>query len=84
MGEGVNAGTWTVGIALAGNMCGLTEAELAALSDVERGRIRDKATAELRAAGADLVIDSIADLPKACDEIAARLTRGGRPGGKAT
>jgi len=82
MGEGVNAGTWTVGIALAGNMCGLTEAEVAALSDAERDRIRDKATAELRAAGADLVIDSIADLPKACDEIADRLTRGGRPGEK--
>jgi phosphonoacetaldehyde hydrolase len=63
-------------------MCGLTEAELGALSDAERGRIRDKATAALRAAGADLVIDSIADLPKACDEIADRLTRGGRPGEK--
>jgi phosphonoacetaldehyde hydrolase len=80
MGEGVNAGTWTVGIALAGNMCGLSESELTALSDAERGRIREKATAELRAAGADLVIDSIAELPQACDEITARLTRGLRPG----
>jgi phosphonoacetaldehyde hydrolase len=79
MGEGVNAGTWTVGIALAGNMCGLSETELASLSDAERSRIRDKATVELRAAGADLVIDSIADLPHACDEIADRLARGGRP-----
>lgn len=81
MGEGVNAGSWTVGIALAGNMCGLSEAELAALSDAERGHIRDKAAVELRAAGADMVIDSIAELPQACDEIAARLARGLRPVG---
>jgi phosphonoacetaldehyde hydrolase len=80
MGEGVNAGTWTVGIAMAGNMCGLSEAELAALSDAERGHIRDRATAELLAAGADMVIDSIADLPQACDEIAGRVSRGLRPG----
>jgi phosphonoacetaldehyde hydrolase len=80
LGEGVNAGTWAVGIALTGNMCGLSETELAALSDAERGHIRDKATTELRSAGADMVIDSIAELPQACDEIASRLERGLRPG----
>lgn len=82
LGEGVNAGTWTVGVALTGNLCGLSEDELAALTDAERRRIRDQATSELHAAGADLVIDSIADLPRACDEIIARLARGGRPGAK--
>lgn len=80
MGEGMNAGTWAVGIALTGNMCGLSETEVTALSEAERGRIRAKATTELRAGGADLVIDSIAELPQACDEINARLARGGHPG----
>ena len=36
IGEGVAAGTWTVGLSLTGNMCGLSAAELAALSEAER------------------------------------------------
>src|SRR6185312_5324722 len=63
IGEGKAAGTWTVGIALTGNAVGLSAEELAALSQTERAKLRDKATAELR--DADLVIDSIADLPQA-------------------
>ena len=82
VGEGVNAGAWTVGVALAGSLCGLSEADLAALTDADRRRIRDNATSKLRAAGADFVIDSIADLPQACDEIAARLAGGSSPGCK--
>jgi phosphonoacetaldehyde hydrolase len=79
IGEGVNAGTWTVGIALAGNMCGLSEAELAALDEAARDAMRVTATAALRDAGADIVIDSIAELPEACAELASRLARGERP-----
>ena len=63
IGEGVAAGTWTIGVALSGNMAGLPSEELAALSDAERTALRDPATADMRAAGADIVIDSIADLP---------------------
>jgi phosphonoacetaldehyde hydrolase len=81
IGEGVAAGTWTVGLSLSGNMCGLSAEELAALPEAERAAIRERATAALQAAGADLVIDSIADLPGAVDEIAARLARGERPKG---
>jgi hypothetical protein len=36
----------------------------------------------MRAAGADMVIDSIADLPRALVAIEARLARGERPGGQ--
>jgi phosphonoacetaldehyde hydrolase len=81
IGEGVAAGTWTVGVAMSGNLCGLSREELDALSEGERASIRATATDELMRAGADLVIDSIAALPAAVDVLAARLARGQRPKG---
>jgi phosphonoacetaldehyde hydrolase len=77
IGEGKAAGTWTVGIALTGNAVGLAAEDLAALSPTERAKLRDNATAELR--DADLVIDSIADLPQAIATLDARLAAGERP-----
>lgn len=81
IGEGVNAGTWTVGLALTGNFGGLSADGLAATSEMERAAIRERATAAMRAAGADLVIDSIAELPAALERIAGWLAQGRRPGG---
>ncbi|MFN4087996.1 MAG: phosphonoacetaldehyde hydrolase [Alphaproteobacteria bacterium] len=63
IGEGVAAGCPTVGVALSGNIAGMTPAELAALGAAERAALRTRAEAELRAAGAHHVIDTIADLP---------------------
>jgi phosphonoacetaldehyde hydrolase len=80
IGEGRNAGTWTVGLALTGNIAGLSAEELAALSDTERATIRARAEAEMRAEHADLVIDSIADLPAAVATIDGWIAAGRRPG----
>jgi phosphonoacetaldehyde hydrolase len=80
IGEGRAAGTWAVGLALSGNIAGLSAEELAALAAPERDALRARATAELTAAGAHLVVDSIAMLPAALVEIEARLARGERPG----
>ena len=77
IGEGRAAGTWTIGIALTGNAVGLSAEELAALPQAERARLRDQAAVELR--DADMVIDSIADLPHAVAAIDARLAAGERP-----
>ena len=77
IGEGKAAGTWTVGIALTGNAVGLSAEELAVLPQAERSRLREHAAAELH--NADLVIDSIADLPQAVAAIDARLAAGERP-----
>ncbi|HET9019144.1 MAG TPA: phosphonoacetaldehyde hydrolase [Acetobacteraceae bacterium] len=79
--EGTEAGTWTVGVALTGNIAALSAADLAALTPAARADLRARATAELQAGGADLVIDSIADLPAAVDEIERRLAAGERPRG---
>jgi phosphonoacetaldehyde hydrolase len=81
IGEGVAAGTWTVGVTLSGNMVGLSAEERAALSEAERNKLREQAAADMRAAGADIVIDSVADLPAAIEQIEAALKAGKRPGG---
>jgi phosphonoacetaldehyde hydrolase len=77
IGEGKAAGTWTIGIALTGNAAGLSAEELVALPPSERARLRERATAELR--DADMIIDSVAELPQAVAAIDARLAAGERP-----
>jgi phosphonoacetaldehyde hydrolase len=60
--EGRAAGCLTVGLAASGNGVGLSEAALAALPASERAlRVANSARA-LQMAGADLVIDTVADL----------------------
>ncbi|MEO0673259.1 MAG: phosphonoacetaldehyde hydrolase [Pseudomonadota bacterium] len=61
--EGIAAGCLTVGVAMSGNEVGLTVEELNALPADERDRLRTRAADVLRKAGADHVIDTVADLP---------------------
>ncbi len=61
--EGKNAGCFTVGVAASGNAMGLDLADYAALAEGERRARLCAARTELLAAGADCVIDSVADLP---------------------
>jgi phosphonoacetaldehyde hydrolase len=63
MAEGRNAGCITVGVAASGNLIGLDLASFAALSAPEREARLVEARASLFAAGADHVIDTVADLP---------------------
>jgi phosphonoacetaldehyde hydrolase len=79
IGEGIAAGTWTIGLALSGNLAGLSAAELAALSVCEQDALRVQATAAMHQAGAHLVIDSLADLMPALARIEAALAIGARP-----
>lgn len=69
--EGVAAGCVTVGLALSGNEAGLTPGELAALTDAARAALRARTTAILKAAGADHVIDTVADLPAPIERLEA-------------
>ncbi|MBB6307674.1 phosphonoacetaldehyde hydrolase [Xanthobacter tagetidis] len=77
--EGLNAGCWTVGIALTGNLFGLDPAETEALSPEEFEARRDAAYAALVRSGAHFVIDSVADLEEVLDEIEGALARGEQP-----
>ncbi|MBN3806297.1 phosphonoacetaldehyde hydrolase [Paraburkholderia sp. Ac-20336] len=77
--EGINGGTWAVGVAVSGNAFGMSEAEVKALSADEFAARRRAAIGKLKAAGAHYVIDSVADLLPVVHEIDARLARGERP-----
>jgi phosphonoacetaldehyde hydrolase len=79
LAEGISAGAWTVGVTLSGNEVGLSEKELAALSEQRRSAMNDRAREKLAAAGAHYVIDTIADLSFALDQIEKRLARGEKP-----
>ena len=71
IGEGVAAGCVTVGLALSGNAVGKTVEELDAMDAAEIDVLRQNATKMLKDAGADHVIDTIADLPALIDQLEA-------------
>ncbi len=77
--EGLNAGCWTVGVALTGNVFGANVAESAAMAEDAFQTMRDGAYAKLSAAGAHYVIDSVADLEPVLAEIEGALARGELP-----
>ncbi|HSI50773.1 MAG TPA: phosphonoacetaldehyde hydrolase [Ideonella sp.] len=77
--EGLNAGSWAVGVAVSGNAMGLSFAEWQLLPASEQGLRREKAASQLREAGAHYVVDSVAELLPVLDDIQARLLRGERP-----
>jgi phosphonoacetaldehyde hydrolase len=78
--EGSLAGCWTVGLAASGNGVGLGLAEFQALAGPERRTRVQAAGAQLRAAGADYVIDTVADIRPVLEAIAGRIAAGQRPG----
>ena len=77
--EGLNAGTWTVGVAVSGNVFGLSRPETEALAPDDFASRRAVAAAKLTAAGAHYVVDSVADLLPVLAAVEGRLARGERP-----
>jgi len=76
---GLNAGAWSVGVAMTGNMLGLSLAEVQALEPQEREARLDAARARMYAAGAHYVIDSIESCPAVVERIRVRLADGVQP-----
>jgi len=77
--EGLNAGMWSVGLAMSGNEVGLPFKEMMALPAGERAALRQRAYMRMHQAGAHYVVDSIADILPVLDDIEARLRRGEKP-----
>jgi phosphonoacetaldehyde hydrolase len=77
--EGLNAGMWTVGLAVSGNEVGLPLEEWRALPEQEKAARRDRAYTRMRQCGAHYVVDSIADLMPCIDDIQQRIRRGEAP-----
>ena len=79
IGEGLNAGVWSVGVSLTGNEVGLSEAEVKAMPADKLQRFNRKAAEGLAMAGAHYVIDGITDLLPIIEEIQRRVKSGDRP-----
>jgi len=77
--EGLNAATWTIGLAKTGNEVGLNQQELQALSAEEVKRKVARAADGLAKAGAHYVVESISDVPAIIAEIEQRLRMGDGP-----
>lgn len=79
IGEGLNAGMWTVGTAETGNEVGLSLRDLESLEPSVRSRMLTRAREKLAGAGAHYVIDGVRDLLPVMEAINARLASGERP-----
>ncbi|WP_417224572.1 phosphonoacetaldehyde hydrolase [Amphritea sp.] len=77
--EGLNAGMWTVGVAISGNEVGMSLAAWNALDDAEQQTLRYKAYDRFNRAGAHYVVDSVADIIPVLEEIELRLAAGEKP-----
>jgi phosphonoacetaldehyde hydrolase len=78
--EGLNAGAWSIGVAGTGNMVGLSRDDFYGLTDADREMRLVRARAELQAAGAHYVVDSLAGVSPVLDDIDARLISGEQGG----
>ncbi len=77
--EGLNAGMWTVGLAVSGNEVGLPLQAWQALPEDKKALKRSRAYGRMQQCGAHYVIDTIADLMPCIDDIQARIRRGETP-----
>ncbi|MCE5278526.1 MAG: phosphonoacetaldehyde hydrolase [Planctomycetaceae bacterium] len=77
--EGINAGTWTIGLAKTGNEVGLNEKEINALPKDVLERKVAKARESLAMMGAHYVVDEISQVLPLIEEINLRLKMGDRP-----
>ena len=78
--EGREAGVWTIGVAASGNGTGLDLAEFTALSSEDRKTHVTASAEALREAGADFVVNSVADIAGLLPEIEARIAANLYPG----
>ena len=77
--EGLNAGMWTVGLAVSGNEVGLSLPDWEALPSEDKRIRRERANRRMWQGGAHYVVDTIADIMPCLDDIQARIHRGEAP-----
>jgi phosphonoacetaldehyde hydrolase len=77
--EGLNAGMWTVGLAVSGNEVGMMLDEWRALAAAEQQARRERAHTRMAQCGAHYVVDTIADIMPCIEDIQARIRRGEAP-----
>lgn len=75
----LNAGIWTIGLAISGPLCGLALADWQSLAMSERDRLRSQATLSLYRLGVHSVIDQLSDLPTCLADLSLRRHKGEKP-----
>lgn len=73
--EGKNAGAWSIGILTGSNLLGLDAEEYDSMDPQELAKRKRETTEIYYQAGADLVIDTMADLPAAIEMLNCRMAR---------
>lgn len=73
--EGKNAGAWSIGILEGSSLLGLSKEEYDGMDEETLDKKKREAAESYCRAGADIVIDSILDLPKAIQELNHRLEK---------
>src|SRR5262249_40046040 len=71
--EGIEAGCWTVGLSASGNSVGLALEDFSRLTPDDRRERVARAERELKAAGADFVIEDISQLLPVVHDIARKI-----------
>lgn len=71
--EGKNAGAWSIGILTGSNLLGLSQEEYDSMEPEKLKKRKQEASGRYMEAGADIVIDSILDLPSAIETLNLRL-----------
>ena len=80
VGEGLNAGCWTIGVSRYSNYMNINTLDEEATLSAEEIERRHNSTRELlQKAGAHYVIDSIAEIEEVIADVNARLARGEKP-----
>jgi phosphonoacetaldehyde hydrolase len=77
--EGVNAGTWSVGVVVGSSQMGLSFDEYQSMPEIERQNVVVKVRSEFMTAGADFVIETMKELPALIDKIDGFLEADKRP-----
>ena len=77
--EGCNAGVWSVGVIVGSSQMGLSLEEYQAMPETERQDAGRKARDAFILAGADFVIETVAELPALIERINGLIAGGKRP-----
>jgi phosphonoacetaldehyde hydrolase len=77
--EGLNAGMWTVGLAVSGNEVGIPLEQWQQLPEQDKAVRRSRAYTRMQQCGAHYVVDTIAELIPCIDDIQERIHRGETP-----
>lgn len=75
----LNAGLWTIGLALCGPLCGHSQEQWQSLSADLREQLRSQATLNLYRLGVHSVIDQLSDAPSCLADLNRRRHKGEKP-----